>query len=163
MPQKQNPVVPSALVALGHQMNGLRATLAPATQHLHQRDGAAWFTEWMVLPQIALSTACALQHAKSLSQTMAPNPAAMNATLDDGLGLIHAEALSFALTVQIQRPQAQAEAKALCRAALDQNTPLSSLAYAAHPELPKGLFDAEQSLGLAPHEARNFVARAQAI
>jgi 3-carboxy-cis,cis-muconate cycloisomerase len=163
MPQKQNPVIPSALLALGHQMNGLRATLAPATQHLHQRDGAAWFTEWMVLPQIALSAACALQHAKAMSQSMAPNVAAMGSTLEGGLDLIHAEALSFALTANMQRPQAQAEAKALCRAALDQNTSLASLAYAAHPELPKGLFDSEQSLGLAPQEARNFVARAGAL
>ena len=144
-------------------MTGLRAALGPAAQHLHQRDGGAWFTEWMVLPQIALSAACALQHATALAGSITPNTATMATTLEGGLGLIHAEALSFALTANMQRPQAQAAAKALCRAAVDQNTPLATLAYAAHPDLPKGLFDAAHSLGLAPQGAQGFVARAKAI
>jgi 3-carboxy-cis,cis-muconate cycloisomerase len=163
MPQKQNPVAPSALHALGHQVTGLRAALAPATQHIHQRDGAAWFAEWMVLPQIALSAACALQHAKSVTQTMSPDTAMMAATLENGLGLIHAEALSFALTAHMQRPEAQAETKTLCRTAQAQGVPLETIARAAHPDLPAGLFDAAQSLGCAPQEARAFAARAQVI
>ncbi|WP_298858004.1 lyase family protein [uncultured Sulfitobacter sp.] len=163
MPQKQNPVGPSALQALGHQMTGLRTALAPATQHLHQRDGAAWFTEWMVLPQIALGTACALQHAKTLSSSMVPNAGKMAATLEGGLGLIHAEALSFALTAQVQRPKAQALAKALCHQAQDEGAELEDIARAAYPDLPDELFDPVKSLGLAPQEAMAFVARAKAL
>ena len=163
MPQKQNPVGPSALQALGHQMTGLRAALAPATQHLHQRDGAAWFAEWMILPQIALGTACALQHAKTLSESMTPNTGKMADTLNAGLGLIHAEALSFALAAQMQRPQAQAMTKALCRQAQEEGRELEEIARAAYPDLPQGLFDAAQSLGLAPQEAQAFVARAKAL
>ncbi|WP_299024661.1 lyase family protein [uncultured Sulfitobacter sp.] len=163
MPQKQNPVGPSVLHSLGHQATGLRAALAPATQHLHQRDGAAWFAEWMVLPQIALGTASALQHAKQITSAMAPNTAAMAATLESGLGLIHAEALSFALSEQMQRPQAQAETKTLCRTAQEQGVSLAALAYDAYPDLPKGLFDTASSLGLAPSEAQAFVARAQTV
>jgi 3-carboxy-cis,cis-muconate cycloisomerase len=162
MPQKQNPVAASALVALGHQATGLRAALAPATQHLHQRDGAAWFAEWMVLPQIALGTACALRHARTLTAYMAPEPARMAATLEGNLGLIHAEALSFALARTLPRPQAQAAAKALCHAARSSGTQLETLARAAHPDLPSGLFDAAQALGLAPQDARAFAARARA-
>ncbi len=163
MPQKQNPVAPSALHALGHQVTGLRSALAPATQHLHQRDGAAWFTEWMILPQIALSSAGALQHAKSLTHSMTPDAARMAKTLNGGLGLIHAEALSFALAAQMQRPQAQARTKELCRTAQDQGVPLETIAREAHPELPKDLFDPSQSLGTAPQEARAFHARAQKL
>ena len=163
MPQKQNPVAPSALQALGHQVTGLRAALAPATQHLHQRDGAAWFTEWMVLPQISLSAASALQHAKSIAQTISPNESKMAETLAGGLGLIHAEALSFALAAKMQRPLAQAETKGLCRKAQSEGSQLEDIARAAHPDLPADLFDPKQSLGLAPQEARAFVTRAQAI
>lgn len=163
MPQKQNPVAPSALQALGHQMTGLRAALAPATQHLHQRDGAAWFAEWMVLPQIALVTACALQHAKGLSGSMTPNTDKMTETLEGGLGLIHAEALSFALANTMQRPQAQSVTKSLCRQAQEESVELEHIARAAYPDLPSGLFDSAQSLGLAPHDARAFVARAKAL
>ena len=163
MPQKQNPVAPSALQALGHQMTGLRAALAPATQHLHQRDGAAWFAEWMILPQIALGTACALQHAKALSSSMSPNVDKMAATLDGGLGLIHAEALSFALSATMHRPQAQAITKTLCRQAQDEGAELKDIAFAAYPDLPTDLFDPAKSLGLAPQEAQFFVARAKAL
>ena len=163
MPQKQNPVGPSALQALGHQMTGLRTALAPATQHLHQRDGAAWFAEWMILPQIALVSACALQHAKALSSSMTPNTGKMADTLEGGLGLIHAEALSFALADTMQRPQAQTVTKSLCRQAQEEGVELEDIARAAYPDLPTGLFDAAQSLGLAPLDARAFVARAKAL
>ncbi len=163
MPQKQNPVGPSALQALGHQMTGLRTALAPATQHLHQRDGAAWFAEWMILPQIALVSACALQHAKALSSSMTPNTGKMAETLEGGLGLIHAEALSFALADTMQRPQAQTVTKSLCRQAQEEGVELEDIARAAYPDLPTGLFDAAQSLGLAPLDARAFVARAKAL
>lgn len=162
MPQKQNPVSPSVLQALGHQCAGLRAAMAPATQHLHQRDGAAWFTEWMILPQIALGTACALQHAKGLAQNMQPDSLRMAQTLESSGGMIHAEALSFALAAHMQRPQAQAETKALCRQAQETNTPLDVLARAAYPDLPADLFAPAQSLGLAAGDARTFVARARA-
>jgi 3-carboxy-cis,cis-muconate cycloisomerase len=163
MPQKQNPVAPSALQALGHQMTGLRAALAPATQHLHQRDGAAWFAEWMVLPQIALSTACALQHAKALSEGLKPNVGNMAATLEGGLGRIHAEALSFALAAQMQRPQAQATTKALCKQAQGEGRELKDIALTAYPDLPADLFDPAKSLGLAPQEAQAFIARAKEL
>ena len=163
MPQKQNPIGPSALQALGMQGAGLRASLTPATQHLHQRDGAAWFAEWMILPQIALGAACALQHAKTLAQGMTPNTARMAHNLEGGLGLIHAEALSFALASTLPRPQAQAETKALCREAQETGTQLETVARAAYPELPVGLFHPDQSLGLAPQEARAFAARARAL
>lgn len=163
MPQKQNPVGPSVLQALGHQMTGLRAALAPATQHLHQRDGAAWFAEWMVLPQIALTAACALQHAKALSETMTPSVGKMAATLEGGLGLIHAEALSFVLAAQMPRPQAQAVTKELCKQAQQEGVELKEIALAAYPDLPADLFDPVQSLGLAPQEAQAFVARAKAL
>ena len=47
MPQKQNPVAPSVLVALARQTAGLSATMQGALGHGLQRDGAAWFTEWL--------------------------------------------------------------------------------------------------------------------
>ncbi|MEQ6201602.1 lyase family protein [Sulfitobacter sp. HNIBRBA2951] len=163
MPQKQNPVGPSVLVALGHQMTGLRAGFGPATQHLHQRDGAAWFAEWMILPQIALGTATALVQARSLTETMAPDAARMAQTLDNSHGMLHAEDLSFALTQQMPRPEAQAQVKALCKEALATHTPLEALARAAYPDLPAALFDPAHAMGHAPQAARDFAARAKAV
>lgn len=157
MPQKQNPVGPSALVALSHQATGLRASLQAAAQHQHQRDGAAWFTEWMVLPQIMLSVAASLTHAKSIASSMAPNDDRMAENLS-GLGLIHAEALSFALADTMPRPEAQAATKALCAQAQETGVTLGELALQAHPNLPKSVFEPVSQMGQAPEGARAFAA-----
>lgn len=163
MPQKQNPVSPSVLVALSHQMGGLHGALQTAASHQHQRDGAAWFTEWMLVPQIALSCAASLHQAARLTDMLQPDPARMAANLDSEWGLIHAEALSFALARKMPRTQAQAETKTLCRAARETRTPLAQLVGTQYPDLPTGLFDAAAQLGHAPAEARAFVTRARAL
>ena len=160
MPQKQNPVGPSAVLAASHLHGGLRASLHAACAHAHQRDGAAWFAEWMTVPQLTLGLAAALHHAKKICEGMTPQPDRMQATMDAGLGLIHAEALSFALAQHMPRPEAQAATKALCKEALAQDKNLAILAQAAYPDL---VFDPAAGLGQAPAEARHFAARAKAL
>lgn len=162
MPQKQNPVGPSAIVALSHQATGLRASLQAAAQHQHQRDGTAWFTEWMVLPQIVLCTASALTHAKTVCETLSPQPAKMTDALS-GLGLIHAEALSFALAEIMPRPAAQAATKTLCAQAQDTRVPLAELASKAYPDLSKSVFNPGDQMGQAPDIARNFATQVSKI
>lgn len=163
MPQKQNPVSPSAMIALSHQFTGLRASLQIAAQHQHQRDGAAWFTEWMVVPQLSLSLAAALIHAKTLAQNITPQPMQMHATLDGNLGLIHAEALSFALAETLPRPEAQAAAKALCLEAREKRIPLQKLAQGDYPQLSDAVFDANANTGQAAAEATEFAKRAKTV
>jgi 3-carboxy-cis,cis-muconate cycloisomerase len=162
MPQKQNPVAPSTLVALSHQATGLRASLQASAQHQHQRDGAAWFTEWLVLPQLVLGTACALTHAKTLAEQMTPDISSMGAALE-GLGLIHAEALSFALAGHMPRPEAQAAVKSLCKEAQATSIPLHDLVKVQYPAVDLAVFDAALAMGQAPVEARAFAAAVKAI
>lgn len=162
MPQKQNPVGPSVLVALNHQMAGLRATLQAASAHQFQRDGAAWFTEWMVLPQIALCTASAVESACALAQSMEPDTARMAANVE-GLGLVHAEALSFALAARMSRPDAQAHTKELVAEAHRSGRPLADIARAAYPDLSASLFRATEQMGNAPSEARAFAKRVKTL
>ncbi len=160
MPQKQNPVSASALVALAQQQSGLMNTLHNASLHRHQRDGAAWFSEWMCLPQIVLGAAASAQTALSLSSGITPNADAMQASLNQSKGMIHAEALSFALADHMPRPDAQAATKALCREATETGMPLSDIVARQWPQLDIGrIFDAAQQLGLAPDEARQFAAQ----
>jgi len=162
MPQKQNPVAPSVLVALNNHMTGLHATLQQAAAHQYQRDGAAWFTEWMVLPQIALCAASAVETAAALAPDIAPAPAHMAANLD-GLGLIYAEPLSFALARVMSRPEAQAATKALVADAVTRGVPLATVARHAHPDLSQDLFDPVAQLGHAPHDARAFARAVAAL
>ncbi len=161
MPQKQNPVGPSVLVALSHQMGGLLSGLQSASAHQHQRDGTAWFAEWMIMPQITLTAAAALQTARALAPHLRPVPTRMSDNL--GLGLLHAEALSFALAATMPRADAQAASKALCRAAHEAHTPLAEIARARYPDLPTALFEPHAQLGQAPADARAFAARVRAL
>lgn len=156
MPQKQNPVAPSALVALARQGVGLNSVLQGAAMHRHQRDGAAWFGEWMCLPQIVLGAASSARIAMTLCATLQPDPDRMAATLADGLDMIHAEALSFALAAGLRRPEAQAAVKALCREALETRTPLRALVARDWPDLDPTLFDPMHQMGNAPEAARAF-------
>lgn len=156
MPQKQNPVGPSLLVALARVLHGLEATLKGAAMHRFQRDGVAWFTEWMVVPQIVLGAATAARKASALAQGLSPDPGRMAAAIG-GDGLLFSESLSFALAGRMPRPDAQAAVKSLAGRVRDCGTPLSDLARAEWPDLPAALFRAEDSLGTAPADARAFV------
>ena len=157
MPQKSNPVLPSVLVALAHQNTALNAAISGALVHRQQRDGSAWFTEWMSLPQMCMVTARGLSAGLDLAETIQPNGDRMRAGIDDGLGLIYAEALSFALAQDMPRPAAQNAVKELCLQASNDATPLADLARAAWPDADFGdLFTPKAQLGTAPAEARNF-------
>lgn len=163
MPQKQNPVAPSALVAIQNQFAGLYGALQSAAAHQHQRDGASWFTEWMIVPQMSLSIASALKQANDIAETATPNVERMQMNLRADLGLIHAEALSFALASQMPRTEAQAQTKQLCTQAQQTKIPLSQIAQEAFPDLPTDLFEADQQMGQAPANALDFAQRAAVV
>ncbi len=159
MPQKQNPVAPSALVALSAQVQGQLGVVQAGAAHQFQRDGAAWFTEWTALPQIVLGTASALTVAEALAHNIAPRPDQMARALTTQNGMIHAEALSFALAKQMPRPEAQAATKVLCREAAKTQVPLSDLVRRDFPDVATApLFDPAAQMGHAPDDARRFAA-----
>jgi 3-carboxy-cis,cis-muconate cycloisomerase len=164
MPQKQNPVGPSVLSALARQAVALNGAMQGAAIHRQQRDGAAWFTEWLTLPQLCIGTARGLSLAQSLVPQIAPDAATMRAGLEGGLGLIHAEALTFALAETLPRPEAQAAVKALAKQARANATPLPALADAAYPGLglPARLTP-EAQMGTAPAEALAFAEAAKGV
>ncbi|MTJ04863.1 MAG: adenylosuccinate lyase family protein [Sediminimonas qiaohouensis] len=164
MPQKQNPVTPGALTALARQAASLSPALSGAALHRQERDGAAWFTEWLTLPQLCLSGASALLLARDLTRAITPDPARMAATLGATGGLVHAEALSFRLAQTMPRPDAQAAVKALCIEAGHSGTPLADLAARDFPDADlTGIFDTRAQLGQAPTEARAFASTVRAL
>lgn len=158
MPQKQNPVGPSVLVALARQAVALSAAIQNAGIHRQQRDGAAWFVEWLTVPQLCISTGRSIALALDLAGRITPDAQAMARGLDDGTGLIHAEAYTFALARHMPRPEAQAAVKALCKQAQSQHIPLQELVARQFPELD---LQAAGGLGTAPAEARAFAAMAR--
>lgn len=162
MPQKQNPIQPSTLVALGRMAVALNGVVQAAAMTRQQRDGAAWMTEWMSLPQLCMATAKATSISAGLTKNLRPIPTKMMANADDGRGLIYAEALSFALAKTMARPEAQAHVKAMCAQVQDGSGSLQELATAAFPDSEFGVvFDPKHQLGLAPQDAQNFAKAAR--
>lgn len=155
MPQKQNPVGPSALVALATAADGYDAIAKTAATHRFQRDGAAWFAEWMVVPQIILATAAAARKGTELAKMMQPKIDNMAQKLNED-GLLMSETLSFALTSKMSRPDAQAAAKEIATQVRDTGKPLGELAFAKWPDLPPDTFSPQKGLGTASTEAREF-------
>lgn len=164
MPQKQNPIMPSVLSALARVAVGLNATLQYAPVHRQQRDGAAWIAEWMTLPQLCLATGRALQIGGDLAEGMKPDADSMLGNIDDGSGLIYAEALSFELANSMPRPDAQAAVKDMCKRVIAGEGTLKELAKAEWTDLnADAIFAPSSQLGLAPKDARAFAARAKAL
>jgi 3-carboxy-cis,cis-muconate cycloisomerase len=157
MPQKQNPVAASMLVALSRFAP---AQVALLTQpHAEARDGAAWFTEWLTLPPLTMAAARSAALLTETLDALSPNRDAMSAKLNAGHGTLHAEALSFALAPKLGRAEAQAEVKRLTQEAMSTATALPDLVARAHPDV--ALPDLA-NLGQAPHEARAFAKAARA-
>lgn len=164
MPQKQNPVMPSVLVAIARHGVALNSVIQGAAIHRQQRDGAAWISEWMTLPQMCLGLGRALTIGTDLARGVVPDPAAMARHIDDGTALIYAEALSFHMTRSLPRPEAQAAVKTLCKAVMAQGGTLRDAAAALWPDADlAGVFDPVAHLGLAPADARAFAVAAKAI
>ncbi len=157
MPQKQNPVAPSAIVALARLAVGLNSTIQGAAMAREARDGATWMTEWLTLPQLCLATGRALMLAGDVARTLTPDAAALRAPLNQGLGLWAAEALTFALAQTMPRPEAQRKVKAMVAEAIAQNITLADIAAQNYPGRDwRAYLAAENHLGEAPTLARRF-------
>ena len=159
MPQKQNPVAASVLVALSRFAPAQVAALS--MPHGEARDGAAWFTEWLCLPPLAAAAARASAVVGEVAGGLTPDTARMSANLDDPLGLIHAEALSFALARAMPRPDAQAEVKRLAVKAQESGRALLDLVAKAYPDVDLPDLSPPASLGTAPADARAFAKAAR--
>ena len=66
MPHKQNPVRAEMLVSLASFNATLISAMHRTLLHEQERSGSAWALEWMVLPQMAVAAAAALEKASNL-------------------------------------------------------------------------------------------------
>lgn len=70
MPHKVNPVGAETLVALARFNATLVAGMHQSLVHENERSGAAWTLEWLVLPQMVMTAACALRTADRLLRSL---------------------------------------------------------------------------------------------
>jgi 3-carboxy-cis,cis-muconate cycloisomerase len=164
LPHKRNPVQAETLMSLFQLAAALDGAMTQALLHRQQRDGAAWALEWHALPQICMATGRALQLGIAMLTGLEVDAARMRANLDSGHGLVYAEAISFRLTEEIPRAEAQALVKQWSEDAVAQNRRLAELAAQHFPGIDWAkIADPAAQLGDAPSQARDFAARARAI
>lgn len=119
MPQKANPIQSETVVAMGKIAQALHAGICSAASPAEERDGASWSVEWVLLPQLLVTTGCTLLHSASLVNSFNVNQERMQLTVDSNAQLM-AESASFALAEHMPR----ADAQSLVRQALRSAKPL---------------------------------------
>lgn len=115
MPQKSNPVGAEVLVALSRLNAGLAGLVHQGQIQEHERGGAGWMLEWLVLPQMAAAAGAALKHLDRLLEGLEVDAERMKANLGQSNGLPLAEAAVFALAAYMPKPAAQDLVKAACQ------------------------------------------------
>ncbi len=107
MPRKNNPVGAELLVALGRHNAVLLGEMHQAMIHGHERDGAAWNSEWLALPQMAVGAGTAIARATVLIDGLTVDAQRMSDNLSALNGLACAEAALFALARHMPRREAR--------------------------------------------------------
>jgi adenylosuccinate lyase len=106
MPQKRNPERSEHLWTLARVV---RSATDPALEGLvseHERDGAAWKTEWAFLPQACGAAAVALSLAVELVGGLRVDAERMRANLDAQGGYVLAEAVMLGLAERVGKDRA---------------------------------------------------------
>jgi len=120
LPQKANPIAAETLVALSGYNAAQLAGVHQSAGQEHERGGAGWTVEWMLLPPMLAATGGALRIADALFDRLIVRPERMQANLEASNGLLLAEAASFALSAHMARPDAQDLVKRACKKAIDR-------------------------------------------
>jgi 3-carboxy-cis,cis-muconate cycloisomerase len=115
MPQKCNPVNAEIMMAMARQNAGLAGQMQQCMLHEHERSGAAWTLEWLVLPQMLMNTGVGLRHCLEGLQHLEISPDRIDANLNSSNGLIYAEAATFALAAFMSRDDASRHVGLACQ------------------------------------------------
>jgi adenylosuccinate lyase len=132
----------------------------------HERDGAAWKTEWTFLPQAANATAVALSLAAELVSGLRVDSERMRANVDAQRGYVLAEPVMLALAEHVGKTRAH---ELVHRAALAGQEAGMTFAEAlrADPEIATHLGDAgallrpEAALAAVPAIVDSILARGE--
>ena len=134
MPQKQNPVGASVVLAASVRAPGLVATMLAAMPQEHERGLGGWQAEWVVLPELLLLTAGAARILADVLETLRIDATRMRKNLDLTKGLVLAEAVTMALAVRMGKADAHARVEEASRRAVREGLSLAD-ALSADPEV----------------------------
>ena len=127
MPQKRNPVSSLYIHACAATVRQQAAALLDAMVADHERSTGPWEIEWIVLPEIFVLTAGALNQAKFVAAGLEVDEKRMRANLDLTNGLVVSEAVMMGLAPYLGREHAHDLVYDLCRDAIREERPLLDL------------------------------------
>lgn len=91
MPHKRNPEISEHLVTLSRVMRAQASLALESMVVEHERDGRAWKTEWMVLPEIAMSFAACVGAGARMLAGLTPDTDRMLANISAHHGYLLSE------------------------------------------------------------------------
>lgn len=149
MPQKRNPVDATLAQAAARLAQGQVAVVLGAMAQEHERAAGGWQAEWQALPELARYAGGAVARVADAVAGLELDPAQMRANLEQGGGLLLAEALATALAPRLGRPEAQRVVQELCKRAVATGGTLREIAL-ADPTVTAALDPASVEAALDP-------------
>jgi 3-carboxy-cis,cis-muconate cycloisomerase len=106
MPQKRNPMLCEAILALARLARTQATTAIDAMMHEHERDWSSFQMEWAYIPELCVMTHAALKLTARVITGLIVYPDNMARNLDVTRGSLLAERVMLALGKSIGRQQA---------------------------------------------------------
>jgi adenylosuccinate lyase len=157
MPHKRNPELSEHLVTLSKIVRADATVAVEGMVHEHERDGRAWKTEWVVLPEACLLTGAALDFGCRLLEGLEVDADRMRENLQARGGYVLSEPAMHALADRIGKHAAHTVVYEATRAGLERGVDLET-ALLADPRISGQLapeeiarcLDVQGALGAAP-------------
>jgi adenylosuccinate lyase len=152
MPHKRNPELSEHLVTLSRLVRGHAAAALEGMIQEHERDGRAWKTEWLILPEACMLTGVALAFGARLLEGLEVDEERMRANIDAQGGYLLSEPVMRRLADRIGKHAAHQAVYEATMAGRQRGVPLRE-ALLAHPGVAAHLTADEIAACLDPREA----------
>jgi len=151
MPQKQNPIASTIILAAATRVPGLVASYLSGMAQEHERAVGGWQAEWATVSEVLQSTGVAAASAAEIARGLKVDRGKMRKNLDDTLGNVLAEKAAIVLGKRIGRDKAHKLLETATRKASTENRPLAQV-LAETPEVAKHMDIAALSKLDAPED-----------
>jgi adenylosuccinate lyase len=138
MPHKRNPELSEQIVTLARLVRGQASLAVEAMVHEHERDGRAWKSEWVLLPEACMLTGAALAFAVRLLEGLEVDAERMRANLDARGGYLASEPVMRLLADRVGKHTAQQAVYQAAMAGIEQGMDLRT-ALMADPAIARHL------------------------
>lgn len=158
MPQKNNPVAASSVVALSRLLGRVAPALLDASHVEHERSLDAWYIELHAMPLCFSLAGALLEQALTMLEELAVDTARMARNVDITGGAIVTETVQMALAQRLGLNRAHTLVAQACRQAASGERPLAQALAALDPTLDpaslQALLDPAAHIAFASREAR---------